>query len=193
MEDIAKTDCMEPIAKCVQATPIPYRFQCEKCKKKSWELQAYTYTAFVAPLQYIGNQKTLHYATANNLCFCITWQSRKSQKSHFSLNLTVLHAQCTCALSSWKKNMLSVMCLITFNICWDSKIFHCTVHWLILQAWWRTTPIFHTATDTVTDLAITEYVDNRQRMLCSLPRSCLVHPVDRFDSEGWFGFDQVIF
>ena len=33
------------------------------------------------------------------------------------------------------------------------------------------------------------------RMLCSLPnpRSCLVHPVDRFDSEGWFTSDQVIF
>jgi len=30
-------------------------------------------------------------------------------------------------------------------------------------------------------------------MLCSLPRSCLVHPVDRFDSEGWFSSDQVIF
>jgi len=31
------------------------------------------------------------------------------------------------------------------------------------------------------------------RMLCSLPRSCLVHPVDRFDTEGWFSSDQVIF
>ena len=31
------------------------------------------------------------------------------------------------------------------------------------------------------------------RMLCSLPKSCLVHPVDRFDSEGWFSSDQVIF
>jgi len=31
------------------------------------------------------------------------------------------------------------------------------------------------------------------RMLCSLLRSCLVHPVDRFDSEGWFSSDQVIF
>jgi len=30
-------------------------------------------------------------------------------------------------------------------------------------------------------------------MLCSLPRSCLVHPVDRFDSEGWFSSDQMIF
>ena len=42
---------MEPIANCMHAIPIPYRFQYEKCKKKSWELQAYTYTAFVAPLQ----------------------------------------------------------------------------------------------------------------------------------------------
>jgi len=31
------------------------------------------------------------------------------------------------------------------------------------------------------------------RMLCSLPRSCLVHPVDRFDTEGLFSSDQVIF
>jgi len=30
-------------------------------------------------------------------------------------------------------------------------------------------------------------------MLGTLPRSCLVHPVDRFDSEGWFRSDQVIF
>jgi len=30
-------------------------------------------------------------------------------------------------------------------------------------------------------------------MLCSLPRSCLVHPVDRFDSKGWFSSDQMIF
>jgi len=46
----------------------------------------------------------------------------------------------------------------------------------------------------MTDLANTEYVDNRQQeAICSLPRSCLVHPVDRFDSEGWFSSDQVIF
>jgi len=31
------------------------------------------------------------------------------------------------------------------------------------------------------------------RMLCSLPRSCLVHRVDRFVSEGWFSSDQVIY
>ena len=31
------------------------------------------------------------------------------------------------------------------------------------------------------------------RMLRSRPKSCLVHPVDRFDSEEWFSSDQVIF
>ena len=31
------------------------------------------------------------------------------------------------------------------------------------------------------------------RMLCSLLRCCVVHPVDRFDSEEWFSSDQVIF
>ena len=51
MKRYSKTDCMEPIANCMHAIPIPYWFQYEKCKKKTWELQAYTYTAFVAPLQ----------------------------------------------------------------------------------------------------------------------------------------------
>ena len=35
--------------------------------------------------------------------------------------------------------------------------------------------------------------DPDSRMLCSPPSSCLVHPVDRFDSERWFSSDQVIF
>jgi len=48
---------MEPIANCMHAIPIPYRFQYEKCKKKSWELQAYTYTAFVAPLHKFRKRK----------------------------------------------------------------------------------------------------------------------------------------
>jgi len=51
----------------------------------------------------VGNQKMLHYATSNNLCFCTTWQNGKTWKSHSSLNWTLLHAQCTCALSCWKK------------------------------------------------------------------------------------------
>jgi len=65
-----------------------------------------------------------YYATSNNLCFCITWQNAETRKSHISLNRIVLHAQCTCALSSWNKKLSSVMCLIASNICWGSKISH---------------------------------------------------------------------
>jgi len=144
----------------------------------------------------VGNQKMLYYATSNNLSFCTTWQNRETRKSHFSLSWTVLHAQCTCALSSWKKKLSSEMCLIVSNICWDSKISPLTlfnVHWLLLQAWWRTTPIFYRATNTMTNLVNTEHVVTDSRMLCYLPRSCLVHPFDRFDSKGWFSSDQVMF
>ena len=48
----------------------------------------------------VGNQKTLYYATSNNLCFCTTCQNGETRKSHFSLNWIVLHTQCTCVLSS---------------------------------------------------------------------------------------------
>jgi len=72
----------------------------------------------------VSNQKTLYYATSNNLCFCTIWQNAETRKSHISLNWIVLHTQCTCALSFWKKKLLSVMCLIASNICWGSKIFH---------------------------------------------------------------------
>ena len=51
----------------------------------------------------------------------------------------------------------------------------------------------NSSTDTVTDLVNIKHDGNICRMLCSLPRSCLVHTVDRFDSEGWFSCDQVIF
>ena len=72
----------------------------------------------------VGSQKTLYYATSNNLCSCTVWQNGETRKSHFSLNWIVLHTQCTCVLSSWKKKLSSVMCLIASNICWDIKISH---------------------------------------------------------------------
>ena len=44
----------------------------------------------------------------------------------------------------------------------------------------------------MTDLANTEHVGNTQQDAILLPRSCLVLPLDPFDSEGWFSSDQVI-
>jgi len=44
----------------------------------------------------VGNQKTLHDATSNNLCLCTTWQNgktRKKRKSHFhSIGLCYTHS-----------------------------------------------------------------------------------------------------
>jgi len=45
----------------------------------------------------------------------------------------------------------------------------------------------------VTDLSNIEHVSNRQHDAMIPSRSCLVHPVDRFDTEGWFSSDHVIF
>jgi len=45
----------------------------------------------------------------------------------------------------------------------------------------------------MTDLANTKHVGKRQQDAMFPPGSYLVHPVDRFDSEGWFSSDQMIF
>jgi len=58
----------------------------------------------------VGNQKTLYYATSSTLWLCTTWQNGEMQK--ISLSWIVLHTKCTCLLSSWRKNLSSVMCLI---------------------------------------------------------------------------------
>ena len=135
-----------------------------------------------------GNQKTLYYATSSDLCFCTTWQNTETRKSHTSLNWIVLNTRCTCALSSWKKKMSSVMCLIASDIYFVEVVRYPinTVHWLLLQAWRRTTPIFtQRVTAWQTWLTQSTWVTH-SRMLCSFPRSCLVLPLDHFDSEGSF-------
>ena len=43
-----------------------------------------------------SNQKTLYYATSNNLCLCTTWQNPKIRKLHFSLKM---HGVCNPAYS----------------------------------------------------------------------------------------------
>jgi len=86
------------------------------------------------------------------------------------------------------------MCLIASDICWDSKIshWHCPLTFTpgltknnshLLHSDWHRWRTWLTQNMWVTD----------SRMLCSLPRSCLVHPADHFDSEGRFSSDQVKF
>jgi len=48
----------------------------------------------------VSNQKTLYYATSNNLCFCTTWQNGETQKLHFSLKC------CISALPEFNQSLL---------------------------------------------------------------------------------------
>jgi len=56
----------------------------------------------------VGNQKTLYYATSNNLCFCTTWQNAETRKSHISRNWIVLHTQCTSAGAIFLKEKIVI-------------------------------------------------------------------------------------
>jgi len=70
----------------------------------------------------VGNQKkTLYYAISSNLCFYTTWQNGK-RENHIFTQLDLLHTQCNCAVSSWKKKLSYVMCLIVKDI--PLKIVH---------------------------------------------------------------------
>jgi len=111
----------------------------------------------------VGNQKTLYYATPKNLCFSTTCQNGKTRKSHISLNRIVLHTQCTCALSSCKKKMSSVMCLIASNICWDSNITHYYCPLTFTPGLTKNNSHLLHSEDTVTDLANTEQMGNKQQ------------------------------
>ena len=72
----------------------------------------------------VGNQKTLYYATSNNLSFCTTCQNGENMKITFFTQLDcATHTVHLCAVFL-KEKLSSVMCLIASNICWDSKISH---------------------------------------------------------------------
>ena len=108
--------------------------------------------------------------------------------------VTHTHTQCTCALSSWKKKKCHLWCVwlrLTFVEVVRYPIN--TAHLLLPQAWRRTILIFsQRLTPWQTWLTQSMWVTHSS-MLCSLPRSCLLLPLDCFDSEGWFSSDQVIF
>jgi len=126
----------------------------------------------------VGNQKTLYYVTWNNLCFCTTWRNGETRKSHFhSIELCYTYNAPVRCLPETNCHLWCVWQRLTFVeiVRYPTN----TVHWLLLQAW-RTTPVFHTATDTVTDWLTQSMWVTDSRILCSLPRSCLVHPVRLF-------------
>jgi len=151
----------------------------------------------------VGNQMTLYYATANNFCFRDIWQNGETRKSHFfSLKCCISWEHCSdwavlhnalvrCLPERKKCQLWCVWWRLTFVEIVRNSIN--IVHWLSLQTWRRTAPIFYTATDTLTDLVNISMLVTDSRMLCSFPRSCLLHPVYRFDSEEWFSCNQVTF
>jgi len=52
---------------------------------------------------------TLYYATANNLCFCNTWQNGETQKSHFRSNAVLVES--TAAVGLCCTHSAPVRCL----------------------------------------------------------------------------------
>ena len=77
----------------------------------------------------VGNQNMLYCATSNNLCFLYYLAKMRKHKNHifftqilyYTRALQQLHCvACTmhqCGVSSWKKKLSSVMCLIPPNVC----------------------------------------------------------------------------
>jgi len=67
----------------------------------------------------VGNQKTLYYATSNNLCFCTTWQKAKRGNTKITFLTQLDCITCTMHLCAvfLKEKLSSVMCLIASNIC----------------------------------------------------------------------------
>jgi len=84
------------------------------------------------------------------------------------------------------------------NICLDCKIFQHYCQLVFIAGLVKNNSHFVTATDvTVNNLVNVERVGEKIYMLLYFQfpscRSCLVHTVDHFDSEGWFNCHQVIF
>ena len=65
----------------------------------------------------VGNQKTLYMPPQITCASALPVKTGKRENHIFSLSWVVLHTQCTCALSSGKNKLSSVMCLIASNIC----------------------------------------------------------------------------
>ena len=109
-----------------------------------------------------------------------------------SIGLCYTHNAPVCHLP--ERKMLSVMCLIASNICWGSNIIPLILSIDFYSRLYEERLPSFTQRLTVWQTWLTQSMwVTHSRMLCSLPRSCLVLQLDRFDSERWFSSDQVIF
>jgi len=112
---------------------------------------------------------------------------------------TVLRAPCAGACMSCvaerKIILSSTTCLITANICRDSKISHqyCSlIFHLRLDKEQLSLVLTQRPTSWRTWKTMCVCVITDDSMLYSLRRSCLVHTADTCENEGWFSCDQVI-
>jgi len=83
----------------------------------------------------VSNQKTLYYATSNNLCFCITWQNGK----HKNCILT----RCISALPEFNQSLLDLFNLVDSRLiltllCDSLNLVINAFSWGFWEAWyWR--------------------------------------------------------
>jgi len=107
---------------------------------------------------------------------------------------TVLNTRCTGCTVLLKDKIVINDTVIAYNICWDSKLCqqYCPLTFTPMldknNSHFRHSDRHNERLGKHQCVRVTYC-----RILCSLPRSCLVHTVDRFDSDGWFSCDQVIF
>jgi len=114
--------------------------------------------------------------------------------TYFTQSDCVTQTMHLCAIFLKEKKLSSVMCLIASNINFVEVVIYPinTVHWLYSRLDEKQLRSFtQRLTASQTWLTQSMWVTHN-RMLCSLPRFCLVLPLDHFDSEGWFSSDQVI-
>ena len=74
---------------------------CYNCDTHEWIL-----TFFGTNVDKVSKQKTLYYATSNNLCFCITWQNGKQEIAFFN-------TRCISALPEFSQSLLDLRLILT--------------------------------------------------------------------------------
>ena len=109
---------------------------------------------------------------------------------------TVLSTPCTgeCMSCVAERQIILLLrtCLITVNICWDSKIAYQLSFDFSLEARQGTTPTFDTATDITTDMVKDKCVVADSNMLYFHSWVFLVHMAYSCENEVQFSCDQVI-